>query len=53
MVYKPVQGLSLYANYIEGLSQGQTAPGTAVDADGVARQMARAQTFADAGNELI
>ena len=31
MVYKPVQGLSLYANYIEGLSQGQTAPGTAVN----------------------
>ena len=31
----------------------KTAPGTAVDADGVARQMARAQTFADAGNELI
>ncbi|WP_369586712.1 hypothetical protein [Kingella oralis] len=31
----------------------KTAPGTAVDADGVARQMARAQTFVDAGNELI
>ena len=31
VVYKPVQGLSLYANYIEGLSQGQTAPSTAVN----------------------
>jgi len=32
VVFKPVQGWSLYGNYIEGLSQGETAPGTAVNA---------------------
>jgi iron complex outermembrane recepter protein len=30
-VVKPWDGISLYANYIEGLSQGATAPGTAAN----------------------
>lgn len=30
-VYKLGQGLSLYGNYVEGLSQGQTAPSTAAN----------------------
>ncbi|PJI96950.1 iron complex outermembrane receptor protein [Acidovorax sp. 69] len=30
-VYKLDKGLSVYANYVEGLSQGQTAPGTAAN----------------------
>ncbi|MFN3437841.1 MAG: TonB-dependent receptor [Acidovorax sp.] len=30
-VYKVDKGLSMYANYVEGLSQGQTAPGTAAN----------------------
>lgn len=30
-VVKPWEGISLYANYIEGLSQGATAPGTAAN----------------------
>jgi iron complex outermembrane receptor protein len=30
IVYKPVQGVSLYANYIEGLQQGPVASGTNV-----------------------
>lgn len=30
-VYKVDKGLSVYANYVEGLSQGQTAPGTAAN----------------------
>lgn len=30
-VYKVNQGLSVYANYVEGLSQGQTAPSTATN----------------------
>jgi iron complex outermembrane receptor protein len=29
-VYKPVKGVSLYANYIEGLQQGPTSPSTGV-----------------------
>ncbi|MYM67353.1 TonB-dependent siderophore receptor [Pseudoduganella sp. FT55W] len=29
VVYKPVKGVSLYANYIEGLQQGATAPSNA------------------------
>ncbi len=32
IVVKPWQGVSVYANYIEGLSVGDTAPGTAVNA---------------------
>ncbi len=32
VVLKPWQGVSLYANYIEGLSKGDTAPSTAVNA---------------------
>src|SRR5690606_12788369 len=35
VVFKPVAGLSLYANYIEGLAQGETAPSTAVNANEV------------------
>jgi iron complex outermembrane receptor protein len=37
MVYKPVKGVSLYANYIEGLQQGPTASGggTVIDNEGV------------------
>jgi iron complex outermembrane receptor protein len=31
IVYKPVQGVSLYANYIEGLQQGAIASGTNID----------------------
>nr|WP_243457595.1 TonB-dependent receptor [Ottowia testudinis] len=31
VVVKPTKQLSLYANYIEGLSQGETAPATAVN----------------------
>jgi iron complex outermembrane receptor protein len=30
IVYKPVKGVSLYANYIEGLQQGPTASGSGV-----------------------
>ena len=32
VVVKPWQGVSLYANYIEGLSKGDTAPSSAVNA---------------------
>lgn len=32
IVVKPWQGVSLYANYIEGLSKGDTAPSTAANA---------------------
>ena len=32
VVFKPWQGVSLYANYIEGLSRGDTAPSSAVNA---------------------
>lgn len=32
VVFKPMQNISLYANYVEGLSKGDTAPGTAVNA---------------------
>ncbi|MGJ7490485.1 TonB-dependent siderophore receptor [Variovorax sp. ZT4R33] len=32
VVYKPSQGVSIYANYIEGLSKGDTAPTTASNA---------------------
>ncbi|MBV7486392.1 TonB-dependent receptor [Bordetella sp. BOR01] len=35
LVVKPVDGLSLYANYVEALSQGDTAPNTAVNANEV------------------
>jgi iron complex outermembrane receptor protein len=31
LVYRPVKAVSLYANYIEGLQQGPTASGTAID----------------------
>jgi iron complex outermembrane receptor protein len=31
IVYRPVKTVSLYANYIEGLQQGPTASGTAID----------------------
>jgi iron complex outermembrane receptor protein len=31
IVYKPVKGVSLYANYIEGLQQGPIASGTDID----------------------
>jgi iron complex outermembrane receptor protein len=31
IVYKPVKGVSLYANYIEGLQQGPVASGTDID----------------------
>lgn len=31
LVYKPVKGVSLYANYIEGLQQGAVASGTDID----------------------
>jgi iron complex outermembrane receptor protein len=31
IVYKPAKGVSLYANYIEGLQQGQVAFGTDID----------------------
>jgi iron complex outermembrane receptor protein len=31
IVYRPVKSVSLYANYIEGLQQGPTASGTAID----------------------
>jgi iron complex outermembrane receptor protein len=31
IVYRPVKAVSLYANYIEGLQQGPTASGTAID----------------------
>jgi iron complex outermembrane receptor protein len=31
VVYRPVKAVSLYANYIEGLQQGPTASGTAID----------------------
>jgi iron complex outermembrane receptor protein len=31
IVYKPVKGVSLYANYIEGLQQGPAASGTDID----------------------
>jgi iron complex outermembrane receptor protein len=31
IVYKPVKGVSLYANYIEGLQQGAVASGTDID----------------------
>jgi iron complex outermembrane receptor protein len=31
IVYKPAKGVSLYANYIEGLQQGQVASGTDID----------------------
>lgn len=34
VVYKPVKGVSLYANYIEGLQQGPTASGAAIDNPG-------------------
>lgn len=32
VVYKPSQGVSIYANYTEGLSKGDTAPNTASNA---------------------
>jgi iron complex outermembrane receptor protein len=32
LVVKPLQNFSLYANYIQGLSQGPTAPATAINA---------------------
>ncbi len=31
IVYKPIKQVSLYANYIEGLAQGDTAPSTATN----------------------
>lgn len=35
LVIKPAEGVSLYANYVEALSQGDTAPSTAVNANEV------------------
>nr|WP_315254574.1 TonB-dependent siderophore receptor [uncultured Duganella sp.] len=35
IVYRPVKAVSLYANYIEGLQQGPTASGTAINNNGV------------------
>ena len=35
IVYRPVEGLSLYSSYIEDLSQGATAPRTAANANQV------------------
>ena len=35
IVYRPVEGLSLYGSYIEDLSQGATAPRTAANANQV------------------
>ncbi|TIU10703.1 MAG: TonB-dependent receptor, partial [Mesorhizobium sp.] len=32
LVVKPWENVSLYANYVEGLSIGDTAPGTAINA---------------------
>lgn len=32
IVYKPLQHVSVYGNYIEGLSKGDTAPSTAINA---------------------
>jgi len=34
IVYRPVKAVSIYANYIEGLQQGPTASGTAIDNTG-------------------
>lgn len=34
IVFKPVKGISLYANYIEGLQQGPTASGTGITNQG-------------------
>lgn len=44
LVVKPMEGLSLYANYIEGLSQGDTAPSTAVNANEVFAPIVSKQT---------
>lgn len=35
VVYKATDTISLYANYVEGLTQGETAPSTAANADTV------------------
>jgi iron complex outermembrane receptor protein len=37
MVFKPVAGVSVYANYIEALQQGPVASGTFIDVDGINR----------------
>jgi iron complex outermembrane receptor protein len=33
VVYKPLKGVSVYGNYVEGLSKGDSAPGTANNKD--------------------